>query len=335
MKTLGILTDTDDDTQTEDTNQYVAHDSDDSRGSGDADAIATDELANHTNDLSNHYYFTGQYPQAIVRNAEDRFSGYPKLRKLVELKRAHMIQNACPPFIQWCQPVNMPALLEMWMQSRVKFDVIMVGSTTTPCPSFSTLNSLPIQKFGLKPSFVFLWLPSSALELGRAVLNNWGYRRAEDIVYAVRSPNSVRAPPGMNSDEIFRKTTWHCLMGIRGTVRRSVDTNVIHCNIDTDVIIEHGNSLAAVPETIYTVIENFALSNRRLHIIPNYLPKTSYVSGRPGWTIVSPDVIGSNFSVEQYFAYTKRFGDRLQENLDIENLRPKSPVKRDYGRYSK
>jgi len=29
----------------------------------------------------------------------------------------------------------------------------------------------------------------------------------------------------------------HCLMGIRGTVRRSTDGHIIHANIDTDVII--------------------------------------------------------------------------------------------------
>jgi hypothetical protein len=29
----------------------------------------------------------------------------------------------------------------------------------------------------------------------------------------------------------------HCLMGIKGTVRRSTDGHIIHANIDTDIII--------------------------------------------------------------------------------------------------
>lgn len=29
----------------------------------------------------------------------------------------------------------------------------------------------------------------------------------------------------------------HCLLGIKGTVRRSTDGHIIHANIDTDVII--------------------------------------------------------------------------------------------------
>ena len=29
----------------------------------------------------------------------------------------------------------------------------------------------------------------------------------------------------------------HCLMGIKGTVRRSSDGHVIHANVDTDIIV--------------------------------------------------------------------------------------------------
>ena len=29
----------------------------------------------------------------------------------------------------------------------------------------------------------------------------------------------------------------HCLMGIKGTIRRSTDGHIIHANIDTDIII--------------------------------------------------------------------------------------------------
>jgi hypothetical protein len=32
----------------------------------------------------------------------------------------------------------------------------------------------------------------------------------------------------------------HCLMGIKGTVRRSIDNSFIHTNIDIDLIITEG-----------------------------------------------------------------------------------------------
>lgn len=34
-------------------------------------------------------------------------------------------------------------------------------------------------------------------------------------------------------------------MGIRGTVRRSTDSFLVHCNVDTDVIVWEGDPLGA------------------------------------------------------------------------------------------
>jgi hypothetical protein len=36
---------------------------------------------------------------------------------------------------------------------------------------------------------------------------------------------------------IFVHTKEHCLMGIKGTVRRNQDGHIIHANVDTDVIV--------------------------------------------------------------------------------------------------
>lgn len=43
------------------------------------------------------------------------------------------------------------------------------------------------------------------------------------------------------ADGVLTRTTEHCLMGIRGTVRRSTDGWFVHCNIDTDVILWEGD----------------------------------------------------------------------------------------------
>lgn len=53
----------------------------------------------------------------------------------------------------------------------------------------------------------------------------------------------------------------HCLMGVRGNVRRSTDGHIIHANVDTDVIIseEPDYGSTAKPEEMYAVIEHFAL----------------------------------------------------------------------------
>ncbi len=52
----------------------------------------------------------------------------------------------------------------------------------------------------------------------------------------------------------------HCLMGIKGTVRRTTDGHLIHANIDTDIIIseEPPTGSTKKPEELYQVIERFA-----------------------------------------------------------------------------
>lgn len=110
----------------------------------------------------------------------------------------------------------------------------------------------------------------------------------------------------------LKRTIQHCLMGIRGTVRRSVDTNFVHCNIDTDVIlwspprpeVEGGDKLASdlgvaqsirskmhsKPPELYTLIENFCQGTRRIELFG------TNDNLRPGWLTVGqslgPDAPG-------------------------------------------
>ena len=57
-------------------------------------------------------------------------------------------------------------------------------------------------------------------------------------------------------------------MGIKGTVRRSVDGDFIHANIDLDVIITEEPETGSLekPEEIFHLIEHFCLGRRRLNI---------------------------------------------------------------------
>jgi hypothetical protein len=112
-------------------------------------------------------------------------------------------------------------------------------------------------------------------------------------------------------------------MGIKGTVRRSVDNNFIHTNIDIDLIIseepEYGNP--DKPQEIFHIIEHFCLGRRRLYLFG----RDNTI--RPGWVTVGPDLSGSNFEKEQYKSL---FDTSTSMNLTgssdrIELLRPKTP----------
>lgn len=97
------------------------------------------------------------------------------------------------------------------------------------------LAALPVESLAATPSFLFLWLPTSdSLEIGRALLQRWGFRRAEDIVWVKTNHAEIekwksggampirRRREEDSADAVFVRTKEHCLMGIRGTVRRSV-----------------------------------------------------------------------------------------------------------------
>lgn len=60
----------------------------------------------------------------------------------------------------------------------------------------------------------------------------------------------------------------HCLMGIKGTVRRSTDGDFIHANVDIDLIITEEPEIGNIekPVEIFHIIEHFCLGRRRLHL---------------------------------------------------------------------
>lgn len=55
-------------------------------------------------------------------------------------------------------------------------------------------------------------------------------------------------------------------MGIRGTVRRSVDGDFIHSNIDIDLLIDEEQEVGndKKPQELFEIVERFCLGKRRL-----------------------------------------------------------------------
>lgn len=103
-------------------------------------------------------------------------------------------------------------------------------------------------------------------------LKKWGFRRCEDICWIKTNktrPGHEQLEPGA----VLQRTKEHCLMGIHGTVRRSVDGDFIHANLDIDLIISEDPRSAGFtygerdkPREIFHIIEHFCLGRRRLHL---------------------------------------------------------------------
>uniref|UniRef100_A0A0E0MUE0 Methyltransferase-like protein 1 n=2 Tax=Oryza rufipogon TaxID=4529 RepID=A0A0E0MUE0_ORYRU len=303
------------------------------------------------NDYSQNFVDTGMRPQNFIREldltsvAED----YPKLRELIQRKDEIVANSASPPMYYKCdlrQHVLSPEFF------GTKFDVILVDPPWEEyvhrAPGITDhieywnaeeIMNLKIEAIADTPSFVFLWVGDGVgLEQGRQCLKKWGFRRCEDVCWV--KTNKKNATPSLRHDShtILQHSKEHCLMGIKGTVRRSTDGHVIHANIDTDIIIaeEPTDGSTKKPEDMYRIIEHFALGKRRLELFGEDH------NIRPGWLTLGKGLSYSNFNKE---AYIKNFADKdgkvwqggggrnpppeaphlVVTTPEIEGLRPKSP----------
>ncbi|KAK2416519.1 N6-adenosine-methyltransferase non-catalytic subunit MTB [Trifolium repens] len=305
------------------------------------------------NDYSQNFVDTSMRPQNFIRELEltNVVEDYPKLRELIQKKDEIVEKSASTPMYYKCNLKEFELAPEFF---GTKFDVILVDppweeyvhrapgvAEHTECWTFEEIMNLKIEAIADTPSFIFLWVGDGVgLEQGRQCLKKWGFRRCEDICWV--KTNKSTATPGLRHDShtLFQHSKEHCLMGIKGTVRRSTDGHIIHANIDTDVIIAEEPPYGSTqkPEDMYRIVEHFALGRRRLELFGEDH------NIRAGWLTLGKELSSSNFNKE---AYVKNFGDKdgkvwlggggrnpppeaphlVVTTPDIEALRPKSPMK--------
>ncbi|KAJ6386420.1 hypothetical protein OIU78_016357 [Salix suchowensis] len=306
------------------------------------------------NDYSQNFVDTGMRPQNFIRELEltNVVEDYPKLRELIQKKDEIVAKSASPPMYMKCNLQEFELSPEFF---GTKFDVILVDPPWEEyvhrAPgvadhmeywTFEEIINLKIEAIADTPSFIFLWVGDGVgLKQGRHCLKKWGFRRCEDICWV--KTNKSNATPGLRHDShtLFQHSKEHCLMGIKGTVRRSTDGHIIHANIDTDVIIAEEPPYGSTqkPEDMYRVIEHFSLGRRRLELFGEDH------NIRSGWLTAGKGLSSSNFNAEE--AYIRNFADKdgkvwqggggrnpppeaphlVVTTPDIEALRPKSPMK--------
>ena len=266
---------------------------------------------NPHNDYSQNFVDTGQRPQNFIRDVglADRFEEYPKLRELIRLKNELVTSTAHPPMYLKCD-------LETFDLKSLKhqFDVILIeppleeyartcGATNIKFWDWDKIMALDIGELAAQRSFIFLWCGSSdGLDLGRLCLQTWGFRRCEDLCWIKTNHASAQRNQAtishqvMEPNAVLQRTKEHCLMGIKGTVRRSTDGDFIHANVDIDLIIAEEAEAGSLdkPEEMFHIVEHFCLGRRRLQLFG----RDSTV--RPGWLTLGPDLTTSNYDAALY-----------------------------------
>jgi mRNA (2'-O-methyladenosine-N6-)-methyltransferase len=211
---------------------------------------------------------------------------------------------------------------------------------------YEDLEALPIGEIGDVPSFVFLWCGSGGrvtegavqgalhVEDGRRLLKKWGYRRCEEVCWVKTNKQGPQLQPDLptSTTSLLVRTKEHCLMGIKGSVRRNRDGHIIHCNVHTDLVVAEQPTdplSTAKPKEIYKIMEQFCLGRRRLELFgcPHNI--------RPGWVTVGKDLPGTNYDATTYLEWmsvpgmnpdgTPCAGHLLGSTPLIEELRPKTP----------
>ncbi|PIK49806.1 putative methyltransferase-like protein 14-like [Apostichopus japonicus] len=297
------------------------------------------QSANPHNDYCQHFVNTGQRPQNFIRDVGmgDRFEEYPKLKELIRLKDELIARTNSPPMYLKCDFDNFD-LAEL----STEFDVIYIDPPLEEFRhrpgvvanqrfwSWEEIMRLDIPAVAAHRSFLFMWVGSTSdgLQHGRQCLREWGFRRCEDICWIktnITKPGSISLEHGA----VLQRTKEHCLMGIKGTVRRSTDGDFIHANVDLDVIITEEPPQGSLdkPEEIFHIMEHFCLGRRRLHVFGEDH------TVRPGWLSVGPQLTNSNYSKETFQTFfNKSQTDCLTGCSDeIERLRPKSPPSKNKG----
>ncbi|KZS17486.1 N6-adenosine-methyltransferase non-catalytic subunit isoform X1 [Daphnia magna] len=288
------------------------------------------QSSNPHNDYCQHFVDTGQRPQNFIRDVglADRFEEYPKLKELIRLKDELISQTASPP-MYLKSDLKTFNLKDM----GCKFDVILIeppleeyqrslGVTNVDFLSWDQIMELDIGEVAAPRSFIFLWCGSSdGLDLGRVCLRRWGFRRCEDICWIKTNADAPGHSKNLEQKAVFQRTKEHCLMGIKGTVRRSTDGDFIHANVDIDLIITEEPEYGSLekPSEIFNIIEHFCLGKRRLHLFG----RDSTI--RPGWLTVGPALTNSNYNAETYASYFNSNCTTTGCTERIEALRPKSP----------
>ena len=302
------------------------------------------------NDYCLHFVETGERPQNFIRDydEEKRFLDYPKLNELIKLKNEVLKKRATPPMWLKCD------LKTYDLSTLGKFDVILIdpplpeyyrraqsfGVDLAPFEpwTFDEIQNLRVDLIADNCCFLFLWVGSSeGLDKGRELLKNWNFRRCEDIVWIKTNKlNFTKMSKSKleSEDNLLQHTKEHCLVGIKGAIKRGIDSHFIHANIDTDVIVDEEPPQGSTekPVELYRVIERFCMGRKRIELFGEDRNK------RSGWLTLGNSLSNSNFNLEKYNNYFKgdlcypdvqgyEGGRYVGCSLEIEGLRPRSPTR--------
>ena len=278
------------------------------------------------------------YVMDISEDERFMFGSYPKLKQLLEAKTKLIRERNHPPIVYNTQSMRRIDLMQF-----DKFDVMVLKLPLETWSLDELQNSIRMDLLADAPSFIVLGCggTTKGLQLGRKLIKEWGFRRAEDIIWLRKSDSNSSAAEEpiltkANSvfdlqNQIFTSSKEHFLVGIRGTIKRNVDTHFINSNLDTDVIVTDFKQKVDFPLEIFHIMERLCLGRKRV-FLQFQGQKIETEIDLPGWLTIRENPLATESKFDSDF-YQDLFIDPqtgqpdryLGTTEEIENLRPKSP----------
>lgn len=306
------------------------------------------------NDYCQTFLDKGLRPQNFIRDLDyaNRYSEYPKIERLIKLKDEIISKRATPGMSLKCDlktfdlstlgtKFDVVLLDPPWEEYRERVAGMYVPEEDLSTWSIEELRQLKIGECTEPQSFCFLWCGEQHLEHARELFKRWGFRRVEDICW-VKTNREAKLEGGKVKQQtimygetsMLQRTKEHCLVGVKGTLKRSIDTHFLHANCDVDLIMEEEKSFGSTqkPTELYETIEHFCLGRRRLELFG--LDRNL----RDGWLTIGNGLTASNWNKEAYLSWFEgdgvwpqvqdyKGGKLLGSVAEIDALRPKSPVR--------
>jgi mRNA (2'-O-methyladenosine-N6-)-methyltransferase len=162
--------------------------------------------------------------------------------------------------------------------------------------------------------FLFLWVTSRAMELGRECMALWGYTRIDEIVW-IKVGQTQRLIRTGRTGHWLNHTKEHCLVGVKtkqthsssatvsplGSLSNTFDashapgvpaTKLLptwaHAGLDTDVIVAEVRDTSRKPDELYSIIERLCPNGKKIELFGRRH------NARPGWLTVGNQLKGDN-----------------------------------------
>lgn len=149
-----------------------------------------------------------------------------------------------------------------------------------PTLTIDDIAGLPVRALADDDAILVLWRPSSLAAEGLRVMQAWGFRQTQELVWYKATPTSI----GFGMGRLFRAAKEVAFVGVRGSPYRHLQNRAVR-----DVFVAPRLRHSAKPELVQDALEGMFPDSAYLEIFAR--------RARPGWTCVgnqAPETVGQD-----------------------------------------